>query len=222
MQNPRILVGLCAAAFSLLPACSAPTKSVPAPEESIGQSSAATAFANDHSTYVYFRQKGFTSFQAAGIVGNLDQESGINPTISQQNGGPGRGIAQWSTGGRWDSDPGDNVVAFAAQQNRSPYALDLQLDFIMFELENIDYYGLAKLRASSNVSDATSEFELDFEGCGIPAQCDFDARLAYAEDVLAAHGDDPVETADGGGSADAGAGGAADLASGTAGSGGGG
>ena len=42
--------------------------------------------------------------QAAGIIGNLDQESGMDPTISQYDGGPGRGIAQWSTGGRWDTD----------------------------------------------------------------------------------------------------------------------
>src|SRR4051794_40433613 len=192
MQNPRILVGLCAAAFSLLPACSAPTKSVPAPEESIGQSSAATAFANDHSTYVYFRQKGFTSFQAAGIVGNLDQESGINPTISQQNGGPGRGIAQWSAGGRWDSDPGDNLMAFAKEKGKSPTALDTQLDFIMFELDSFPGYGLAKLKASQTLADATTDFELDFEGCGIPAQCDAQSRQDYAQDVFDEYGDDPV------------------------------
>src|SRR4051794_11656356 len=195
MQNPRILVGLCAAAFSLLPACSAPTKSVPAPEESIGQSSAATAFANDHSTYVYFRQKGFTSFQAAGIVGNLDQESGINPTISQQNGGPGRGIAQWSAGGRWDSDPGDNVVAYASSKGQSPTSLSLQLDFIMFELNTFPDFGLAKLKASTNVTDATTDFELDYEGCGIPAQCDGAQRVVYAKDVLNAYGNDPVPDA---------------------------
>jgi hypothetical protein len=163
-----------------------------------------TAFPNDKTAYDYFRSQGFTNFQAAGIVGNLDQESGLDPTISQQNGGPGRGIAQWSAGGRWDSDPGDNVLAFAKQQNKSPYALDLQLDFIMFELNTIDYYGLAKLRASTTIEAATTDFELDFEGCGIPAQCDADSRLNYAKSIFAAYGDDPVMT-DGGSSGDAGA-----------------
>src|SRR5206468_699793 len=76
---------VCAAAVSLLAACSGPSS------EALGASRAAdsTAFPNDRPTYHYFRVAGFTNFQAAAIVGNLDQESGIDPTISQQNGGPG-------------------------------------------------------------------------------------------------------------------------------------
>jgi len=170
-----------------------------------------TAFANDKLAYDYFRTHGFTNFQAAGIVGNLDQESGINPTISQQNGGPGRGIAQWSAGGRWDSDPGDNCVAFAAQENKSPSLLEVQLDFIMFELHTFPDYGLTKLLASTNLNDATTDFELDFEGCGIPSQCDLNARLGYAQDVFSAYGNDPVPTTDGG-AADAAPTATADLA----------
>src|SRR4051812_26829508 len=64
---------------------------------------ATTAFANDKAAYDFFVAKGLTPFQAAGIVGNLDQESGVNPASVQFGGGPGRGIAQWSVGGRWDS-----------------------------------------------------------------------------------------------------------------------
>ena len=60
-------------------------------------------FANDVTACNYFVGKGLTNFQSAGIVGNLDQESGVNPS-SVQAGGPGRGIAQWSVGGRWDTD----------------------------------------------------------------------------------------------------------------------
>lgn len=44
-------------------------------------------------------------------MGNLDQESGMSPTIKQP-GGPGRGIAQWSVGGRWDTYNGDNEVHY--------------------------------------------------------------------------------------------------------------
>lgn len=203
-----VLTGL----LALAPGCA--QQAAPDDQRMAAKLAPKTAFPNDKAAYDYFRAQGFTNFQAAGIVGNLDQESGIDPTISQQNGGPGRGIAQWSAGGRWDSDPGDNVLAFATQQNKSPYALDLQLDFIMFELNTISYYGLAKLKASTNLTDATTDFELDFEGCGIPSQCAIDSRIAYAKDVLAAYGDDPVETTDGGGagSDDAGAGAAPDLA----------
>ena len=154
-----VLLGLSCATLLLGAACSAPSG------ESIGSSQAAgsTAFPNDQTAYDYFRAKGFTTFQAAGIVGNLDQESGLDPTISQQGGGPGRGIAQWSAGGRWDTDPGDNLVAFAATEGESPDTLGVQLDFIMFELESFSDYGLAQLQATTNVTDATTDFELNFE-----------------------------------------------------------
>ena len=71
------------------------------PGESLGESSSAlTSFPNDQAAFDYFLGKGLTNYQAAGIVGNLDQESGVDPT-AVQSGGPGRGIAQWSVGGRW-------------------------------------------------------------------------------------------------------------------------
>src|SRR5438105_13835498 len=78
-------------------------KSGPLPGESIGQDEEAiTENANDKIAFDYFLGKGLTAVQSAGIIGNLDQESGMDPTISQFGGGPGRGIAQWSAGGRWD------------------------------------------------------------------------------------------------------------------------
>ena len=41
--------------------------------------------------YDFFVAKGLANFQSAGIVGNLDQESGVNPGSVQYGGGPGRG-----------------------------------------------------------------------------------------------------------------------------------
>jgi MYXO-CTERM domain-containing protein len=204
MSMQRGLAVACGIAASVAAGCSAS----PAPVgEQIGTIRAAgsTAFPNDQYAYDYFRAKGFTDFQAAGIVGNLDQESGIDPMISQQNGGPGRGIAQWSAGGRWDSDPGDNLTAFATMQGQSPYSLDLQLAFIMYELDTFPDYGLAKLKASTNVTDATTDFELDFEGCAIPSECDGPSRVNYAMGILAAYGNDPVPDAGGGSGDDGGA-----------------
>jgi len=65
---------------------------------------------NEKTAFDYFVNRGMTKIRAAGIIGNLDQESGMDPTIQQYGGGPGRGIAQWSTGGRWDTYASDNVV----------------------------------------------------------------------------------------------------------------
>jgi MYXO-CTERM domain-containing protein len=196
-----VLAGLCGAAVLVGAACSAPMT------EMLGANRAAgsTAFPNDQAAYDYFREKGLSSFQAAGIVGNLDQESGVDPTIAQQGGGPGRGIAQWSVGGRWDTDQGDNLVAFAAQEGQSPDSLGVQLDFIWYELQSFSGYGLVKLQATTNVTDAATEFEIDFEGCDIASECDLSSRISYATDVLDAYGNDPVvaeagTTADGAGS----------------------
>jgi MYXO-CTERM domain-containing protein len=140
----------------------------------------ADLFANDVTACNYFVGKGLSNFQAAGIVGNLDQESGVSPT-AVQSGGPGRGIAQWSVGGRWDTDANDNAEWYATQQGQSVDALTLQLDFIWYELTTFSGYGLASLKASTNVTDATVDFETDFEGCG---QCDQSTRISYAEGVL--------------------------------------
>src|SRR5258708_35707736 len=63
------------------------------PGESVGASSEAVSFTNDKAAVDYFLGKGLANFQAAGIVGNLDQESGVDP-LAVQSGGPGRGIAQ--------------------------------------------------------------------------------------------------------------------------------
>ncbi len=43
----------------------------------------------------YFESEGWTKAQAAGIVANLDAESGMEAGIQQHGGGPGYGLAQW-------------------------------------------------------------------------------------------------------------------------------
>src|SRR4051812_50224709 len=72
-------------------------------------------FTNDKAAFDYFVGKGLTNFQAAGIVGNLDQESGMSPS-ARQSGGPGRGIAQWSLRGRLGSGSCGNGGTYAQQQ----------------------------------------------------------------------------------------------------------
>ncbi len=165
-----------------LPACSAP----PNRGEAVGHSTSALN-ANDQAAFDFFVGKGLPAFQAAGIVGNLDQESNDDPTAVQA-GGPGRGIAQWSVGGRWDTDSMDNVLWYAGVEGESSLSLTLQLEFIWYELTTFSGYGLSSLQASTNVTDATIAFETDFEGCGT---CDQSNRIMYAEEVLAAYGTFP-------------------------------
>jgi len=131
--------------------------------------------------YNFFVSKGLKSYQAAGIVGNLMAESSVDPTAIQYGGGPGRGIAQWSVGGRWDHDSGDNLVGFANQHGLSKWSLTAQLEFIWYELNTVGGYGLSALRNASNVTEATIAFQNDFEICGT---CNQSKRISYAQQVL--------------------------------------
>lgn len=131
---------------------------------------------NDQRAFTFFVGKQLTDVQAAGIVGNLDQESQMDPGAVQPN-GVGHGIAQWSEPGRWD-----DLVAYANSTGQAPGSLDVQLEFIWRELPS---YGLARLRAATDVAVATVAFQDDYEQCGNCAQ---DTRIRDARAALAAYG----------------------------------
>ena len=135
--------------------------------------------AAETTAYDFFVARGLTAAQAAGIVGNLIQESDVSPT-SVQSGGPGRGIAQWSVGGRWDTSYDDNVKWYASKEGLSSTSLTLQLEFVWYELSTYSSYGLASLKRTTSVTNATVVFQNDYEGCG---ECDESQRIAYATAV---------------------------------------
>ncbi len=139
--------------------------------------------ANTRIAYDFFISKGLTPVQAAGVVGNLIQESNVNP-MSSQAGGPGRGIAQWSVGGRWDHDSRDNAVWYAGTRGLSVWSLDLQLQFVWYELTNFSWLGLSQLRAATTVSAATIAFQDHYEGCGTCLQSQ---RITYSQQVYNAY-----------------------------------
>jgi hypothetical protein len=131
--------------------------------------------------FEFFRNKGLTRVQAAGIVGNLMQESSVSPTAVQYGGGPGRGIAQWSVGGRWNASYHDNVAWYAAAHGLSRWSLTAQLDFIWFELTQHGY-GFSQLKAATTVYGAVKAFQDRYEICGA---CDMSNRIRDADYVLA-------------------------------------
>jgi len=157
----------------------------------------------EQTAYNYFVSKGLTPIQSAGIVGNLIQESNVMPTSVQYGGGPGRGIAQWSVGGRWDTSHSDNITAYANQQGTSRWALNTQLDFIWYELTTFSGYGLATLKSSTTITGATVAFMAKYEVCGT---CNQSGRVAYANQVLAAYGGSTGGGTTGGGGTSGGAG----------------
>lgn len=147
--------------------------------------SAQAARSNNHIAYDFFIDHGLTPTQSAGIVGNLMLESGspINPRAVQW-GGPGRGIAQWSVGERWNGRGYDTLAHYAQAHHASMYSLNTQLNFIWYELAYYPSYGLRQLRTTHSVGSATGVFMRRFEMCGVCAQ---GVRTSYASGVLASY-----------------------------------
>jgi hypothetical protein len=135
---------------------------------------------NQKAAFQYFVARGLTKRQSAGIVGNLIQESSVLPKAIEFGGGPGRGIAQWSVGGRWNASHHDNVTWYAGLHNESRWSLNTQLAFTWYELHTVGGYGITALRKATTIRAATLAFERDFEKCG---QCDESKRISYATQV---------------------------------------
>jgi hypothetical protein len=105
---------------------------------------------------------GFTQEAAAGILGNLQQESNVDPTV-MQNSGPGMGLAQWSQGGRWDSGP-RSMLAFAGTRGMDPWDAKTQVQFMLYEMSAAwGGFDLEAFRKMTDISAATIYFHDVFE-----------------------------------------------------------
>ena len=139
--------------------------------QSVDSSGALSGSTPQQQIMAYFQGKGLSAAQAAGIVGNLQQESGLNPNS------PGGGIAQWQ-GDRWN-----NLVAFAQQQGGTPNDLKTQLDFLWHELTTTESGSLASLQQTTDAASAAQSFSNHFERPGNPMM---DNRVKYANAALQA------------------------------------
>ena len=173
-------VSLCALASGLASGCASEDETT----DDTSMSEAALS-SSEQTAFNFFVSKGLTKVQAAGVVGNLMQESSVIPTAVEFGGGPGRGIAQWSVGGRWDTSHNDNVTWYASTHGLSRSALNTQLDFIWYELTTFSGYGLSSLRAATTVPQAVTAFQDKYEICGT---CDSSRRITFAQQALSAFG----------------------------------
>ena len=128
--------------------------------------------ANSKEIYDFFIAQGFTNFQAAAWVGNLNQESGLDPTTVNRKGAIG--IAQWLYPSRKNAlitRPGYNT-------------LQVQLDYIMEELNSAEFSGIYnEIKATTNITDATLVIRTEYEKPG-ESEADDARRLAYAEFIF--------------------------------------
>ena len=109
--------------------------------------------------YNYLINKGLSKEAAAGIVGNLQAESGLDTTIKGTADDKGSiGIAQWHSGRK------RGLLNFAKQQNRDYDDLDLQLDYIVHELDQPEYkIAKNKISIAKNPQEAALAFMNHYE-----------------------------------------------------------
>jgi hypothetical protein len=116
--------------------------------------------------FKYYQEKGVAPHIAAGIVGNLMQESGLNPYAKGDN-GQATGVAQWHP------DRFSGLQKFAG--NRNPYDLKTQLDYVLYEANQRG--DLQALQGTKDAGEAAYHFARRYER---PKVID-NKRIGYAK-----------------------------------------
>jgi hypothetical protein len=110
----------------------------------------------------YFIAQGWTPAQAAGIVGNLQKESGLDPRAYFSNGiEESFGLAQWNSIG--SPERVENALRVMGVSDIREATFTQQLDFIQWELVNSETRAATELRSTSGAFDAAVSFDTYYE-----------------------------------------------------------
>lgn len=112
---------------------------------------------NNQAAFSYLIQKGYSPAAAAGIVGNLVQESGVNPVVRPGDNGTAHGIAQWR------GDRYSGLLDYARNQGVGADGLNVQLDYLDNELRNKYGSTFNKVMSAQTPGDAAAAFALGYE-----------------------------------------------------------
>ena len=142
-----------------------------------------------YKVWTKLRGAGYSEYAVAGAMGNIHHESGYNPAVIEKgNGGAGFGLCQWSYGRR------QQLNNFAAARNADPSDINLQIDFLLAELDknckdpNVSYqlqdskkYGLTADQwiNATDLSTSTQAFCRCFERP--QDNCGMDERIKWAQ-----------------------------------------
>ncbi|GFO52313.1 phage minor structural protein [Lactococcus garvieae] len=124
----------------------------------------------------FLKSKGYTEQAAAGILGNMDQESGVMPD-TEQIGGPAYGLVQWDGSAyplvppaTWNGREYVQKLMRAAGISGDYKIAKTQsqlLEWCMFNgqyIKTSSYpYSVAQFKGLTNISTATTAFEANFE-----------------------------------------------------------
>lgn len=132
--------------------------------------------------------KGFSAYAAAGIMGNMMQESGLRPGAFQNHvkpdgpdiildGSTGYGLCQWTTLSRQQG-----LLQYANSLGTQPNDIQAQIGWMMEEMgpDNIN-----AINQQNSVEDATVYFHNSFEGS---ADTDLSPRINYANKAFQTQG----------------------------------
>ena len=135
----------------------------------------------------WFTTHGYSDTATAAILGNMEQESGVDPEKIQGNGkGPAAGIVQWENyntkSSRWK-----NMADYAQSKGRDWKDLESQLEFIdkensegndVFWSKGSLYKSYDAFKKATDIKGATDSFELAFERADNPMM---DVRYSAAQ-----------------------------------------
>lgn len=122
---------------------------------------------------------------ASGVLGNFEQESGINPKSIERQNDPlsGHGIAQWT------ADRTTLLMNFAKEKGKEWDNLGLQIELLDKELKGSEKNSVQALKATS-VDEATIQWQALYERAGTPV---LGNRLLFATKWYAKLGSsDPI------------------------------
>lgn len=124
----------------------------------------------------YFREKGVPDHVAAGLVGNLMQESGadINPAAVGDNGNA-------FGSGQWNGPRMRAYKAFAAERGVDPTDFQTQLDWLWQEGQTTESGAWKKIMGASSPEEAALIASKHFWRPGTPHN---ERRVAYATSVF--------------------------------------
>ena len=134
---------------------------------------------------------GFGDIHTAAIMGNMAIESGFDPAISEYGGGGGFGLCQWD-------DRKSSLAEYAQRAGKDPSDLDIQLQFIKYELQGSESAAAAEFFAeTSDIDKATEIFCTKYERPYMP-DANLAGRKQAAREILQSKGTGKVTSIAGG------------------------
>jgi hypothetical protein len=105
---------------------------------------------------LFFKNKGLTTSQAAGIAGNMAIESAFNPAAVGDS-GTSFGLAQWH------ANRADSLKRWTAKNGLEWQSIEGQLEYLWWELKNTESEALTALKQQKTPRDAANTFAKKFE-----------------------------------------------------------